>query len=493
MKFTVKDALTEDEVQKGLAAVIKDGVTTQAMAILTGGVFLIAFALELGASNFVIGLLAAISPLSGLIQIPSVYLVEKFRIRKALCVYASIAARLCWLLIAAIPFLFSPQAGLVILIGALVACAAFGAVGACSWNSWMRDLIPGNRLGLFFSKRMFFAAGLGIVLSGIAGIYIDSWRSLLPAYSLHGYSVLFAFGCIAGMLGVYYIAVTPEPRMETGDGRPRFLQMIAQPFRDQNFKSLIAFMGSWNFAINLATPFFTVYMLRLLQMDMSSIVALVIVSQITNFAFLRLWGRFSDRFSNKSVLGVSGPLYLLCIIAWTFTTMPEKHIFTIPLLIGIHILMGISTAGVSLASGNISLKLAPRGQATSYLASNNFVNSLAAGIAPILGGALADFFAVRELDWTLTWAGPGVDISVQTLSFQHWDFLFFFAFVIGLYSLHRLTLVRESGEVREKVVVEELFSEVRKEVESISTAEGIRSRFQLPAFLNPLRKKRGRA
>ena len=39
---------------------------------------------------------------------------------------------------------------------------------------------------------------------------------------------------------------------------------------------------------------------------------------------------------------------------------PNKYFLTIPLLIGIHILMGIATAGITLASGNIGLKLAPK-------------------------------------------------------------------------------------------------------------------------------------
>jgi len=44
--------------------------------------------------------------------------------------------------------------------------------------------------------------------------------------------------------------------------------------------------------------------------------------------------------------------------------------------------MGVAMAGVTLASGNIGLKLAPKGEATVYLASSNLVNSIAAGIAP---------------------------------------------------------------------------------------------------------------
>ena len=51
MRFAVKDTLTEEEIQSGLRAVIKDGLTTQMMVTLTGGMFLVSFALKLGACN----------------------------------------------------------------------------------------------------------------------------------------------------------------------------------------------------------------------------------------------------------------------------------------------------------------------------------------------------------------------------------------------------------------------------------------------------------
>lgn len=113
--------------------------------------------------------------------------------------------------------------------------------------------------------------------------------------------------------------------------------------------------------------------------------------------------------------------------------------------------MGISTAGVTLASGKIGLKLAPKGRGTAYLAANSLVNSLMAGTAPILGGKFADFFAGRELDWTLRYATPAGEWAIPTLSFRQWDFFFFLAFLIGLYSIHRLAMVKEVGEVEEKI------------------------------------------
>lgn len=249
------------------------------------------------------------------------------------------------------------------------------------------------------------------------------------------------------------------------------------------------FLGSWNFAVNLAAPFFTVYMLKRLELDMSFIIAFAVLSQLTSFAFLRIWGRFSDRFSNKSVLRVSGPLFMLCILAWTFTTMPEKYILTIPLLVAIHIFTGISTAGVTLASGNIGLKLAPKGQATAYLAANSLVNSLAAGIAPVLGGRFADFFAGRELSLTVKWLSPGGELIIPTLNFQQWDFFFFFAFLIGFYSIHRLAMVKEIGEVEEKIVVRELISEVRRGMRNFSTVGGLRYMVYFPFLIVKYLKK----
>lgn len=93
MRFSVKDTLTEEEIKSGLKNVIRDGLTTQAMGTLTGGVFLVAFVLELGASNLVIGILAAIPPLAQLIQIPSIYLIEKYGSRRAICIYTTAISR----------------------------------------------------------------------------------------------------------------------------------------------------------------------------------------------------------------------------------------------------------------------------------------------------------------------------------------------------------------------------------------------------------------
>lgn len=478
--FKVKDNLTEEDVQRGMKAVINDGLASTAMGIFTGGVFLTAYALKLGASNYIIGLLAAIAPLMALIQIPSIYLVEKIKNRKAIVVSTSFVSRVFWLLVAGIPFLFPVSIGIKVLVVGLALHSVFGAVSGTAWNPWLRDLLPQDRLGRFFSKRMIVSTILGIVLSLMCAVYIDQWKKFFPQQEIYGYSILFVLGFIAGIIGVYFLSTIPEPRMSIPEKKIGFFGILRVPFKDENFRKLMAFSGAWTFAVNLASPFFTVYMIKRLDFSMSFIIGLSVVSQVTHLVFLRVWGRVTDRFSNKSVLQVSGPLFLFSILAWTFTTLPDRHMLTVPLVVLIHIFMGMSTAGINLGAGNIGFKLAPQGKATAFLTVNNFINSLAAGISPILGGKLADVFTKYQLSWTLKWTGPHKVISVETLNFQSWDFFFACAFLIGLYSMHRLAMVREEGEVKSKIVFDELIAETRKGMYNFTTIGGLRQMVNFP-------------
>lgn len=481
MKLDPKDKLTQNELKSGLRSVVYDGLASQTMITLTGGVFLVDFALHLGASNTIIGLLAAIPPIMQLLQLPSIYLVEKVQNRRKIAVYSAASSRFFLLLIALIPFFFRSRLALAILTATLVLHTALNAVLVCSWNSWMRDLVPQDILGSFFSKRIAFSLVPAIILSLAAGYFIDHGNQIFQGNGLYGYSVLFFLGFSAGMTGTFIISRIPEPRMTTENQKVQLAKLISLPFKDKNFKNLIIFLGSWNFAVNLAGPFFTVYMIKRLQLSMALVILFTVISQLSHMSFLRIWGKFSDRFSNKPLLAINGSLFMICILGWTFTTMPEKHHLTLPLLAVLHIFMGIAIAGVGLAGGNIGLKLAPRGKATSYLAANSFINSLAAGIAPIIGGGFVDFFADRELSWTLKWTSPDGIISLQTLNLRGFDFFFFLAFLIGLYSLHRLSLVREIGEVREKVIFEELLSGASRRIRNLSTAGGLRYLVQFPS------------
>ncbi len=67
MWIKAQDSLSAEQIQTGLSYVINDGIASQAMGILTGDAFLVVFAIKLGASKLVIGMLAVKRPDSVLI------------------------------------------------------------------------------------------------------------------------------------------------------------------------------------------------------------------------------------------------------------------------------------------------------------------------------------------------------------------------------------------------------------------------------------------
>ena len=93
----------------------------------------------------------------------------------------------------------------------------------------------------------------------------------------------------------------------------------------------------------------------------------------------------------------------------------------------------------------------------------------------MLGGLTADFFLSRKLSVLMRWHEPSGDVEITALNFVQWDFFFLSAAVIGLYALHRLTLVREEGHVKERVVLDALFQSARRGMRNLSTVAGLRT------------------
>ncbi len=475
-----KDRIDEAEVEVGLRALLYDGVCSQIMGTFTGGAFLVAFALLLGASNTVIGLLAAVGPLTQLLQIPAIYVIDRTALRKALVVVSSFLSRGFWLVVAVIPWLVPREQTVMVLLICLLLYFGLGTISGCAFNSWMRDFVPEKIMGRYFGKRMAVATAVGAALTVLAGFGVEFGKRVMSD-QFTPYSVLFVLGAIAGLTGVYFLARIPEPRMEVHTPQGLF-KTLGEPFRDFDFRRLLLFLGSWNFAVNLAAPFFAVYMINRLEMSLALVLGLSVVSQACNVAFFKIWGSAADRFSNKSVLSISGSLFILSIALWPFLTMPERYFLTLPLLFVIHILAGISTAGVNLCAGNIALKAAPKGKATAFLAANALVNGVAATIAPIIAGIAADGFATKQLSLRLHWlsteTGNGFDIPAIDL--RGLDFLFLIAVVFGLYAMHRLLAVREEGEVEEEVVIAHVAAEARKAVRHVSNVAGLRHLYSFP-------------
>jgi MFS family permease len=488
LEFPVHESISDNTLKEGLDAVVRDGIASQIKMTLTESIFLIAFAVAIGASNFVVGLIAAIPPLSQLLQIPSIILVQRTKIRRRICVYFSIVSRMSIIIMVLIPVLSPGIPGLLLLLIGVTSHAAFGAVSGAAWNSWMKDLVPQEILGRFFSKRLAFQALVGIITTFSAGVIINQWIQTDPS-ALTPYSVIFFIGMLAGLIGVYFIYTIPEPRIILEKLDQSILETLRRPFQDFDFRKLMVFSASWSFAVTLAGPFFTVYLLEVLGYDLSIVTGLSVLTQVTSLLFYQWWGRLSDKFSNKAVLRVTTPIYAIGVLLWIFTTVPGVYFFTLPLLLLIHVMLGLSAAAVNLSHGNLALKLAPRGESTSYLAGWSIINSFAAVSAPIVGGVIADSLADSFLSFHLAWQGLGFSFDLGLIDIRGLDFVFLFSFLVGIYAIHRLTMVKEAGEADQRTIREAIVAQAGRGLRTLSTVDGLRHSIVTP-LANALRSSR---
>lgn len=329
--------ITAPALAAGKRALVADAAWASLTGALSGGVVLVAFALELGAGPQAIGLLGAIPLIAQAAQLPALFLVERWRRRKLIGIPTLTLARLVILLLAVLPMLPSSEPRLTLLLLAQVLICVLSSAASCAINAWFHQLLPAAELGVFFSRRLLWATGLACVGTLAAGALVEHppFDSRMLAFTL-----CFAGGGLAGLMSSAALYRCPEPVMDDGGPVRRMRDQLRGPFVDREFRRLLLTLASWNVASNLVAPFLTVYLMRQLGFGLSQVTALWVISQVCNAATLLAWGRVSDRLSNKSVLAVAVPLYFACTLGLVFVPVNLSPTLQFGFLAAVHALMG---------------------------------------------------------------------------------------------------------------------------------------------------------
>ena len=454
--------LTDQQIQAGLKLVIKDGLATEAMIALTSGAFLVSMALLMGASNFQIGILASLPTFTNIFQLLSIWLVKKYNNRRAVAVICAIFARSPLLVIGSLPLLFSSATTIQVLLFFLFFYYFFGSIAGPAWNSWMKDLVPEKMLGTYFSHRSRLTQILNVIMSLSIAFMLDFVKKHHTDAVLITYACMFIAGGLSGLCGAYFLSRTPEP--QSYHANENVFKLFRKPLGNPNFRNLLIFNSAWVFALNIATPFFSVYMMKTIGLPLSYIIGLSILTQLSSIITIKLWGRYADNYSNKTIIGICSPLYICCIIAWCFVGMSANEYTNIILLAVINIVTGLVTAGINLSLTNIGLKLAPKEDAIVYLSAKNIITAFFSSIAPLIGGSLADFFANRQLNWDIQWSDSSGMKVIHLLSLHQWNFLFLIGALLATFAIRLLKRVRETGEVEKDLVVKLLRSDIRNSI-----------------------------
>jgi MFS family permease len=171
---------------------------------------------------------------------------------------------------------------------------------------------------------------------------------------------IFVFATLIGLLGLTILAKQPERPMQKGTNQG-LRSRYREPFKDKNFRLLLVFGIWWMLAIGIGSPFWGPYMMKKLTMslfEMQLYSTLHMVSSLLSFQF---WGKFIDRFGNKSAMKICVVLGGLNPLFWLFTSAGNYNILWFE-----GIISGFMWAGTGIITTNFVLSIAQKGKQQVY-------------------------------------------------------------------------------------------------------------------------------
>lgn len=353
--------------------------------------FITLFALAYGASNSQIGTLTAVANLLGALSfLPGARLVERIGRRKSVVVWTGGGfGRLALLFLALLPFLVTRPEWAILAIIALNGLRAFMAnLGNPAWTAIVADLVPEPMRGRYFGSRNIAMGAAALVIAPLAGrlIALLNGQGGRPVL---GYQAAFLLAFAFGLVATVSYQRMPEPQAAAPTKAATRQANWRQAFGlHPAFTGLVISAFIWNLSLQVAAPFFNVYLVKNLGASTALVGLVASVSSLTALVGQRVFGRLLDSRGAIWVQRVTGLLIPGLPLAWIFITEPWQ--------VGlINTFGGFLWAGYNLANFNLLLEMTPEAQRPRAVALYQTVVFTSAVLGPLLGGYLADAISFK--------------------------------------------------------------------------------------------------
>jgi len=348
--------------------------------------FIALFALAYGASNIQIGVLVAVTNLLGMLALfPGARLVEREGQRKKVVIWsAGIFGRLTLLSLAFIPFLIARPGVAIAAIVLMEGLRSFMSnMANPGWTTLVADLVPKSMRGRFFASRNTAMGLAALLIAPLAGRMILTTNARLDSL-FAGYQVIFIFAFLTGMISTFSFAQIKETKSANAPRRPHMRGDLRRAVsRNPGFKGLVISALVWNLALQLAAPFFNVYLVSAFQVTPLTIGILAAIFTFSSLIGQRVFSRLVDRKGSFWVQAVTGMLIPLSPLAWALISAPWQ--------VGIiNSFAGFLWAGYALSNFNLLLELTPDEQRPRAVALFQAAVLGSAIVGPLIGGFLAD-------------------------------------------------------------------------------------------------------
>ncbi len=366
---------------------VADGMGYSVMAGV-GDAYLPAAAVALGASNFQIGLLAALPQVFGaLLQFVSLTALRIVKDRKMLVIAGSFFQACCWLPIIIVTAWPGPQSVPAMI---LFFTLGFGVTLMVNpiWSSWIADIVPDNERAGFFARRNKLMQLVLFVATFLTGILLQELQLGLPATA--AFAAVFLIPFLSRLSTVFFHYKTENVRYELQLVREIKLKhlFLLPSYRHELW--FLVFIAMINFSVQFASPFFTPYMLGSLGFDLGLLGVITAASVLAKILAYPYWGKAIDRFGNRAVLVSTAFAMIIIPLMWLFST-------DVAWLIAFQVFSGFVWSGLDLASFNFALSMVGREVRPSFISKYNAFGGVFYAAGATAGGLFLQYFSGASL------------------------------------------------------------------------------------------------
>lgn len=367
-------------IRQGHRISILEGIFAQVYGNLAqiGSSFITKLMVIMGATPMHYSMLSALGQASAIWQPLGVALTHRLKQRKQACVWITAAGRILTLFLGLALLFPVREHGIWFILILLAVSAGLQSMGANIWIAWISDLIPLSIRGRFFSRRNQILISVGLVVSYIVSFHVDLFESaksglkqgyigflhaegfFTPQNQAWFLAGIFVFATLIGIAGLFVLHRQPERPMRNV-ATQGLLSRYSEPFHDKNFRLLLGFGIWWMLAIGVGSPFWGPYMLKKLSMSLFEMQMYGTIHMVASLFSFQFWGKFIDRFGNKSAMKICVALGGLNPMFWLFTRAGNYNILWFEGLVS-----GFMWAGTGIITTNFILSIAAKGKEQVY-------------------------------------------------------------------------------------------------------------------------------
>ena len=359
------------------------------ISILTTGVYLAKLTSTIGISDSMTAILSAITSLSGVFQIISIYLAHKTPVKRWV-VPMQLITSLMFASLYMIPlFGLKKNVSLVFFI-IIVTANALKMIASPIKTNWFLPLVPSHERGMYRSKLTIMSVVGGTLFTLFASAVIDYFEKNGSENSVF---IALTVMILILVIGHVMPMVVSKEKYEVRDKHESPLKSVSTLFKNKNYRRIVIVFTLYSIAVGITGPFLGTYQLNELGFSLSFIAGVDVFINIIWIALLAFFGTYSFKHTHKHIMSIG---YVTSAIAYFFVIIstPVTGMITFTIY---RAITTIYSATNSVSHTNMIFEATPPEDRTSGVAIATICSGVCSFLATLAATPFVDYIQANGL------------------------------------------------------------------------------------------------